>query len=187
MCVMDLETMSGLLDLEGFEVVEAALQAGPDKGPGAGRKFYRLVVVPTEVVGLCPHCGVATGDRHACYDWEIIDLPLGGFGTHLVVRGWQFRCGPCRKFFTPRRPALAPGAHATRRFVERLAELAGRSDVSAAASFLGVAEKTAEKWYYDHLKRRQAEPAAGKGLEPVKSLGIDELSLKKGTASSSAC
>ena len=184
MCVLDMETLSELLNLEGFEVVEAAAEAG--------RKVYRLAVVPTEVVGLCPHCGSPTGERHACHDREVVDLPPGGWRTELVVRMWQFRCGPCRKFFTPRHPALAPGAHATERFVGRLAELAGRSDVSAAAAFLGVAEKTAERWYYDYLKRRQAEPAGGngaaaEGLKPVRSLGIDELSLKKGTGSSSAC
>jgi transposase len=177
MCVVDVETLSGLLNLDGFEVVEAAADQG--------RKVYRLVVVPEELVGLCPHCGSATGDRHACYDREVVDLPLGGWRTELVVRMWQFRCGPCRKFFTPRYPALAEGAHATERFLGRLAELASHADVSAAARFLQVAEKTAEKWYYNYLRRRQAAPAAD--LKPVRSLGIDELSLKKGTASSSAC
>jgi transposase len=177
MCVIDVQTLSGLLNLEGFEVVEAA--------PDAGGKVYRLVVVPTELVGLCPHCGGATGERHACHDREVVDLPLGGWRTELVVRMWQFRCGPCRKFFTPRHAALAEGAHATERFLGRLAELAGRSDVSAAAAFLGVAGKSAERWYYDYLRRRQAEPT--KGLKQVESLGVDELSLKKSTASSSAC
>lgn len=179
MCVVDLETLSALLNLEGFEVVEAV--------PDPGRRVYRLVVAPTEVVGLCPHCGGPTDERHACHDREVVDLPLGGWRTELVVRMWQFRCGPCRKFFTPRHRALAAAAHATERFLGRLAELAGRSDVSAAAAFLGVAEKTAEKWYYDYLKRRQSEPAEGDELKPVESLGIDELSLKKGTGSSSAC
>jgi transposase len=140
MCVVDLETLSALLNLEGFEVVEAV--------PNAGRRVYRLVVVPKELVGLCPHCGGPTGERHACHDREVVDLPLGGWKTELVVRMWQFRCAPCRKFFTPRHAALAEGAHATERFLGRLAELASRSDVSAAA-FLGVAAKTAERWYYD--------------------------------------
>jgi len=173
----ELATLTALLDLEGFEVVEAAHDPG--------RKVRRLAVAPADVAGLCPHCGGVTADRHACYDREVVDLPLGGWKTELVVRGWQFRCGPCGKFFTPRHPALAEGAHASERFLERLAELATNSDVSAAARFFGLVEKTAERWYYEHLERRRREPP--QDLKPVRSLGIDELSLKKGTASSAAC
>jgi hypothetical protein len=80
--------------------------------------------------------------------------------------------------------SLAPGAHATERFLERLADLASHSDVSAAARFAGVAEKTAERWYYDYLERRRTKPS--KDLQPIRCLGIDELSLKKDTGSSAA-
>ena len=181
-----LAVLTGLLDLEGFEVVEAS--------EDRARKVRRLAVVPTDAAGLCPHCGSATGERHACHDREVVDLPPGGWKTELVVRGWQFRCGHCRKFFTPRHASLAEGAHATERFLGRLAELATHGDVSAAARFFGVAEKTAERWYYEHLRRlerRRGEGKEGKepakDLRPVRSLGIDELSLKKGTGSSAAC
>jgi transposase len=173
----ELATLTGLLDLDGFEVVEAAHDRG--------KKIRRLTVVATDAAGLCPHCGAVTGERHACHDREVVDLPLGGCKTQLVVRGWQFRCEGCGKFFTPRRPALAEGAHATERFLERLAELASHGDVSAAARFFALPEKTAERWYYDHLERLRQEPP--KDLQPVRSLGIDELSLKKGAGNSAAC
>jgi len=167
-------TLTELLDLDGFEVVEASSDRG--------RKVRRLAVVPVEAAGLCPHCGAVSGDRHACHDREVADLPLGGWRTELVARLWQFECPACGKFFTPRHAALAEGAHATERFLDRLAEWATHGDVSAAARFLGVPEKTAERWYYDHLERCRKEPSPG--LSPVRSLGIDELSLKKGTGSS---
>jgi transposase len=173
----ELAALTALLDLEGFEVVEAAHDRGT--------KVRRLAVVPTDLAGLCPHCGRATDDRHACHDRAVMDLPLGRWRTELVVRLWQFRCEGCDKFFTPRHPALAEGAHATGRLLERLAELATHGDVSMAARFFGVPEKTAERWYYDHLERRRTEPP--KDLEPVRSLGIDELSTKKGTAASRVC
>ena len=177
----ELRTLTELLDLEGFEVVEAASDRAA--------KLRRLTVVPAAPAAacLCPDCGAATADRHACRDAAVADLPLGGWRTEVVVRLWQFACGRCGRYFTPRHAALAPGAHATERFLDRLAELATHADVSAAARFLGVAGKTAERWYYAHLERRRERPAAAKDLEPVRSLGIDELSLKKGTASSSAC
>jgi len=175
---VELRTLTELLDLEGFEVVEAASDRAA--------KLRRLTVVPAAApAALCPDCGTATADRHACHDRAVADLPLGGWRTELLVRLWQFECGRCGRYFTPRHAALAAGAHATGRFLDRLAELATHADVSAAARWLGVAEKTAERWYYDHLERRREEPA--KDLAPVRSLGIDELSLKKGTGSSAAC
>ena len=173
-----LDTLTTLLDLDGFEVVEAA--------EDRGRRVRRLTVVPTDAAGLCPHCRRATDDRHACHDRAVVDLPLGGWRTELIVRSWQFRCDHCRKFFTPREPALAAGAHATERFLDRLADLATGGDVSTAARFFGVPEKTAERWYYDHLEQRRASAGAAKGLQPVTSLGIDEISTKKDIAATAA-
>jgi len=172
----DLRTLTELLDFDDFEVVDVASDRGG--------KLRRLTVTPTRIAELCPHCGGATGERHVCHDRKVMDLPLGGWKTELVVRLFQFHCERCEKFFTPRYPVLAEGAHATERFLERLAEYASHSDVSAAARFLGVAEKTAENWYYEFLERRK-EPA--KDLLPIRSLGIDELSLKKDIGSSAAC
>ncbi len=173
----DFGTLTELLDLDGFEVVDATSDRSS--------KLRRLTLTPTTIAGLCPHCGATTGERHACHDREVADLPLGGWKTQLVVRLFQFRCGRCDKFFTPSHPALAPGLHATERFLERLAEYASHGDICSAARFTGIAEKTAERWYYDYLERKQKEPA--KDLLPVRSLGIDELSLKKDTGSSAAC
>jgi transposase len=175
--VMDtkaLETLTELLDLKGFEVVDAASDAG--------KKLRRLTVVPTTSVALCP-CGCVTDHRHECFDRKVVDLPLAGWQTELVVQLFQFKCKKCGRFFTPKQAILAEGAHATERFLERLAEYATHADVSTAARFLGVAEKTAEDWYYKYLERLKRREA----VKPIESLGIDELSLKKDTASSCAC
>jgi transposase len=166
-----------LLDLPGFEVVDATSDQET--------KVRRLTVVATEIAASCPHCRGVTDERHACYDRTVVDLPLGGWQTELVAQQFQFKCTSCNKFFSTRSPVLADSAHATERFLERLAALATHADVSTAARLLGVAEKTAERWYYDYLKRQTTE--AGRKLKPITCLGIDELSLKKDTASSSAC
>jgi transposase len=173
----DFRTLTELLDLDGFEVVDASAERSS--------KLRRLTVTPTAIAGRCPHCGGATDERHACHDREVVDLPLGGWKTQLVVRLFQFRCGRCDRFFTPPHPVLADGLHATERFLQRLAEYAGHGDICSAARFTGIAEKTAERWYYDYLERKQKEPRVD--LRPIRSLGIDELSLKKDTGSSAAC
>jgi hypothetical protein len=56
------------------------------------------------------------------------------------------------------------------------------SDVANVASFFGVPENTLARWYYDYVERLQQTPPAN--LKPIKSIGVDELSQKKSTASS---
>jgi transposase len=175
----ELATLTSLLDLEEFEVMEAARDRRAN--------VRRFTLAPRATAGLCPHCRAVGDERHVCRDRRIADLPMGGCRVELVVRLWQFRCRACDKFFTPRFAALAEGAHATERLLERLAELAGRGDVATAARFFGLPEKTVEGWYYDYLQRRQKERESGPDLQPVRSAGIDEISLKKGTGSSVAC
>jgi transposase len=174
---VELATLTSLLDLDEFEVVESTW--------GRRQRLRRFTLVPRTAVGLCPHCRGVTDERHACHDRVIADLPMGGHRVELVVRLWQFHCRACDKYFTPRLAALAEGAHATERLLERLAELASRSDVATAARFFGIPEKTVEGWYYPYLERKRKEPAPH--LQPVRSLGIDELSLKKSTGNSAAC
>jgi hypothetical protein len=66
--------------------------------------------------------------------------------------------------------------------LQQAAKLVRFSDIANAAAFLGVPERTLERWYYDYVERQAHAPPAD--LKPIKSLGIDELSLKKSTASS---
>jgi len=171
----ELEAVASLLDLPEFEVVAVTRDRL--------RKLSRFTLIPKASVGLCPHCGSLCDKRHRCHDRVVRDLPISGSSTELVVQMWQFECGHCGRFHTPRFAALAEGAHATERLLGRLAELAGPGDVSLAGRFFGIPEKTAEEWYYAYLKRRQSQA----DLKPVRSLGIDELSLKKDTASSAPC
>jgi transposase len=173
----ELATLTSLLDLDGFEVVESTWNRR--------EKLRQLVLVPNTTVCLCPHCHHPSDQRHVCRDRVIADLPMGGQRVELVVRLWQFDCWACKKFFTPRFAALAEGAHATERLLERLAELASHGDIVTAARFFAIPEKTAEGWYYAYLERKRKAPAAN--LQPVRSLGIDELSLKKDSDNSAAC
>ena len=113
----ELRTPTELLDLDGFEVVAAESDRA--------NKVRRLAVVPTGgVAGVCPGCGATSAGRHACRDRAVVDLPLGGWRTGLTARLWQFERAACGRYFTPPHAALAEGAHATERFLDRLAEWA---------------------------------------------------------------
>jgi transposase len=163
------------LSLPGFQVVHERRDTAADP--------LRLTVVPNLPLGLCPHCRRATDDVNRTHESAVVkDLPLGPQSVELLVRTYQFHCPRCDAYFTPRHDAFAPGAHATERFLAHAAKLIRFSDVANASSFLGVPEKNLERWYYDYVERQaQKSPT---DLKPIKSLGIDELSLKKSIGSS---
>ena len=163
-----LRTVSALLDLDEFEVV--------DLQQDRRTKQNVIGVIPKAAAGLCPHCRRVCDERHQTRESRVMDLPMGGCRTELKVTRWQFHCRACDKFFTPRLAALAEGAHATERLLARLAELIKHGDIANASRFFSLPEKTAEKWYYEYVERNQKSPS---DLRPIRSLGIDELSLKK--------
>jgi len=162
--------------LEGYKVVSERRDTPSDP--------VRLTLVATSEVALCPHCSRPTDQVHRRSDSDPIrDLPHGVQSVELIIRSAQFRCEHCDRFFTPACPHVAPGAHATERFLEQAAKLIRFADVANAAAFLGVPEKTLSRWYYDYVQRQLDRPKA-EAAKPIKSLGIDELSLKKSTGSS---
>jgi transposase len=165
------------LNLSGFRVVHERRDTPTDP--------VRFTVVPPQEVAVCPGCGRACDCVHRRHDsYPLKDLPLGPQAVELIVRTPQFACERCETFFTPTYPVFAPGAHATERFLEQAARLIGFSDIANVAAFYAVPETTLARWYYDYLERRQTAPTPD--AKPIRSLGIDELSLKKSTASSSA-
>lgn len=177
------EFWTGVLNLEGFEVV--------DHRHDPQAKLWCFTVVPRHAAGVCPDCGGVSAARHQTRDRERIhDLPIGDSRVELTVRTFQYECGSCRRCFTPACAALAEGTHATERFLERCATLIRTGDVKNAATFFGLPETTLRRWYYEFLERRQSttgspKAAAGSPAEPIRSIGIDELALKKGGAASS--
>ena len=164
------------LNLPGFRVVHERRDSPNDP--------VSFTVVPAEEVARCPGCGHACATVHRRHDSKPMrDLPIGPQAVNLIVRTPQFHCDRCDAFFTPAHSAFAPGAHATQRFLAQAAKLIRFSDIANAAVFFGVAENTLARWYYDYVERQQLNPPPP--LKPITSIGIDELSLKKSTGSSS--
>jgi transposase len=160
------------LRLDGFRVAHVRTDTPADP--------IRLTVIPSIPLGLCPHCHRACDTIHRrCESDPIKDLPVGPQAVELIVRTYQFSCPHCGHFFTPTAPAFARGAHATERFLEQAARLIRFSDIANAAAFLGVPEKTLERWYYDYVERQRQAPTTPP--RPIQQLGIDELRLTHGS------
>lgn len=164
------------LNLPGFRVVH--------EGRGTPTDPVRFTVIPTQEVVICPHCGHACDTIHRRHrSSPIKDLPLGAQAVELLVSTPQYECERCQRFFTPTYPAIAAGAHATERLLAHCARLIDFADIANVAALYGVPERTLARWYYDYLQRHQQQPSAAP-LQPIKSIGIDELSQKKSTANS---
>jgi transposase len=172
-----LKVWTEILQLPGFTVVHLE--------EDVAAKRYHMTVVPEHPIGVCPHCGQATQNikQHRTRA-GILDLPIGSHSVELTVRVGQFECQRCGRCFTPTTSFLGEGTHATERLLERAAELIRHSDVANAARFFKVPEKTLEGWYYGYVERQQ-QRAAQAPAKPIRRIGIDELSLKKSTDSSS--
>ena len=163
------------LQLKGLRVVHVRRDAPTDP--------VRLTVAPTTELAVCPTCHHTCQLIHRRHEsYPLRDLPFGPQAVELVVHSYQFECPRCGQFFTPAAPAFAPAAHATERFLAHAARLIRCSDLTNAAAFLGVPEKTLEKWYYDYVERQRQQPAA---VRPIGAIGIDELRLKKKPSSTS--
>jgi transposase len=164
-----------VLQLEGWEVVFQQREEG--------QRIWRFTLLPQHSVAVCPHCGKLTNEVHDTRDRDDVhDLPIGEYRVLLRLRVFRFECLSCERTFTPPSASVAEGSHATERFLERCAELIRTADIANAAAFFHLPEKTLERWYYAYVQRRQRQPQS---LQPITSIGIDELSLKKGTAVSS--
>jgi transposase len=182
--VAEMSTMQRLmvwtvaLNLPGMRVVHERRDQPDDP--------VRFTVVPVEEVGICPGCGHACDKVHRRHSSKPMkDLPLGEQAVELIVRTPQYECERCQSYFTPTYPAFAAGAHATERFLAHVARLIDFSDIANVAAMYRVPERTLARWYYEYVQRQQQQPPPA-GLKPIKSLGIDELSQKKSTVSSSA-
>ena len=166
------------LNLPGFRVVHHRQDSPSDP--------VRLTVVPDAEVAPCPKCGHACDTVHRRLDSNPIkDLPLGDRAVELIVHTPQFECERCQSYFTLTNPTIAPGAHATQRFLAHVARLIGFSDIANVSALYDLSESTLTRWFYDYIERQQQQPSPAT-VTPIKSLGIDELSQKKSTASSSA-
>jgi transposase len=145
-----------------------------------------FTVRPTVQCGVCPHCHKPTDYVNRTTESDRVkDLPLGTQPVELIVRTLQFYCQDCDCYFTPHYRAFAPGAHATERFLQQAAKLIRFSDIQNAALFFGVPATTLARWYYAYTERLAQHPPAE--VKPITHLGIDELSQKKSTGSSSWC
>jgi len=165
---MDLATWTQVLGLPDLEAVAAER--------GADGKGWRLSVVPTCIVALCPQCKRSTGSRHLCRWQAIHDLPIAGQPLLLSVQTVEFKCEPCGKYFTVHPACVLEGTHVTVRLAEALTDCVNVSTLSAASATYHLPESTV-KVIFEKIVQQRCQKKAHT-LKPITKLGVDEIHLE---------
>jgi transposase len=163
---------SGLLDLDGFQLVSAELQGGE----------WQLAVQTTATVIGCVGCGVRA-TPHGRRTVRVRDLPIGGRPVVLVWRKrlWRCREPACEvQTWTEQAAAIRPRAVLTERARAEACRRVGKDAhaVAAVARDLGVGWATIMRAVDDHGTPLVEDPTR---LEGVVALGLDETSFLKAT------
>jgi transposase len=163
---------SGLLDLDGFQLVSAELVGGE----------WQLAVQTTATVVGCAGCGVRA-TPHGRRTVRVRDLPIGGRPVVLV---WHKRLWRCQepacgvRTWTEQAAAIRPRAVLTERARAEACRRVGKDAhaVAAVARDLGVGWATVMRAVADHGRPLVDDPTR---LEGVAALGLDETSFLKAT------
>lgn len=141
-------------------------------GPGGD---LRIVVVRTTERERCPRCGRVATKRHDARERVKADVPLGGRTVTLVLVRRRFRCGGCRRAFSEPEPLCGERRRLTCRLRERLGQECRHQTVERVAAVYAVSPTTVRRALAEQVAAQQTEDT-----EPIRVLGIDEFSLRKG-------
>src|SRR5882672_2131940 len=159
---------AGAVDLLGLSSMRAT---GSDSG--AGNKFTTVRVEITKPTTECLHCGSNRFIGHGVVPQEVLDTPLYGKPTKLVLSRRRLLCVACGKTFFEEAPDIDPKRLATRRLVEFVEQHGLRLTFMEVARQTGLDPKTVRNIVDDY---REVLESLHKPMTPI-CLGIDEAKI----------
>ena len=154
------------LELPGVRVVGQRLTA----------TGLEVEVEPTSPGAHCPRCAHWTTKRHDTRRRPLLDRPVGERAVTLVLHRRRFRCWHCRHLFTEADAIAGPRRRLTYRLRQQLGREGCAQPVSTVAARYGISRTTVDGAVTEYAAPRLAARAA----TPVRQLGIDEFSLRRG-------
>lgn len=162
-------TLSEMLDLPGFVVRGYTIE---QRG---AEEILHLSCDQRDEVAVCPRCREVSTTRHDGQARCIRDLDIWGKRTFVHFTRRRFECEPCGRAFTERLSSVDSRRRQTRRFEQYIYQRCLSSDHTAVAKAEWLHRATVKgifKRWAKHTARRQGQPR-------VRTLGIDEIALKK--------
>ncbi len=123
---------------------------------------------------VCGGCGISVREVHSWTERQVRDLPWGAWHVWLMVEVHRVRCRRCG-VRTERLPFVAGKAHYTTRLETAVAQDCEAAPVSRVAAKWGLPPETVRRMDKRVLRRW----AASRPRQPLRSLGVDEISLGK--------
>ena len=137
---------------------------------------FVLRMAVTEKAVCCPVCKSTDVIRRGTVERKLYGPPIGMRITRLFVTTPRVQCRKCPGVKTIRLPNVVPLKNHTMSFVRLVVDLRKVMTITDVAHYLGVSESMIRSIDKTYLKRRFSKPK----LRKLKSLAIDEISVRKG-------
>jgi len=144
-------------------------------GSETGGVFSLRMAVPEKAV-CCPVCKSKDVIRRGTVERQLHAPPIGLRTTRLFIKTPRVECRQCPGVRTVQLPQAVPHKNHTKSFVRLVVDLRKVMTIADVALYLGVGEGMIRSIDKTYLKRRFSKPK----LRQLKSLAIDEISIRKG-------
>ncbi len=165
------ETLNALLNLPGLRITHIAIEA---EGP---TQCLHLFCEHRHQVAICPACLNATAKIHEIKDRCVRHLDIWGMRTLVHFPHRRFDCASCGKPFSEQLVGIEPQRRHTQAFELYIYhQVKGKMPRSQLALAAGLHEDTV----WGIFKRQAARALDQSAPRHVRTLGVDELALRKG-------
>lgn len=124
---------------------------------------------------ICPHCGNYTEDVHQTREVLVRDLSICGGGVYLKVPRRQFICSECGRYTTEELQGMVFKRHHTERYEEYVYGRVVATTVKQVSREEQLKEDEIQA-IFDAVSEEKNQ----KNWQPVKHIGLDEISTAKG-------
>ena len=140
----------------------------------------QLYLATVATSALCPKCGQQSSRQHSYYQRRITDLPWAGKPVTAYLQLQRFFCDSAvcsQKTFTIRLSSVSQYSRQTGRLQDQLVFIASQLGGRGGAKLASLLGMPTSRDILLRLLMRQKDVA----VEPLKVLGVDDWSIKKGT------
>lgn len=164
------QTLSQLLGLPGMVVTHFFVEAETDG------QYLHLACDHQHQVAVCPRCQQAAGRGYDHKARSVRHLDVFGMRTIIHFDQRRFECERCGHPFSEILSWIDPKRRQTRTYEAHIYEQAKKTPRKHVAMQEGLSEATV----LDIFKKKAQEKQRGQDQGPVRLLGIDEISVRKG-------
>jgi transposase len=133
-----------------------------------------LLCEVTHQVAICPDCQRPSTAIHEYQPQLIRDVSVFGLACYLDYVRRRFKCARCQKPFTEQLASVSLGRY-TVRYEHYIFEQYRQASISEIAYQENLGYKAAQGIFYRQAEARVAQVKS----QPMRRLGVDEISLKK--------